>query len=168
MSRQLLDTSKTVDLITMLLPIQGRHLLLPNVSVAEIIHVAEPVAPEGAPEWLLGMVTWRGYAIPCISFELCNGTSFVSNGSGDHAAVLNGSVDTATVPFYAIATRSTPRMMRITSGEIVNEDGAAPGPAASMDVSVCGEPATIPDLQYIEGELARLMEKLGCKIGSVG
>lgn len=169
MSRQLIDASNAVDLITMLLPVKGKSLLLPNVSVAEIIHVADIKPVDDVPTWFKGIVSWRGYAIPVISFEAINDDPFVASAADLHAAVINGSVDSNRLPFYAVVTQTTPRMMRITPAEIVeNTSGGRGGPAELMAVSACGEQAAIPNLDFIEGELIRIVKEAGCDIAKVG
>jgi chemosensory pili system protein ChpC len=167
MSRQLLDISETVDLITMLLPVNGKSLLLPNVSVAEIIQVLEMDELEDVPTWFKGMVGWRGYAIPLLSFEAINDEPFAAD-SNKHAAVLNGAVDGAVLPFYAIATQSTPRMMRISSREVVENSEASAGPAELAAVNVCGETASIPNLDLIETEVIAVLKQLGFGIANAG
>lgn len=173
MSRQLIDADKAVDLITMVLPVQSGSLLLPNVSVAEIIHVAGIEAIDGAPAWFRGLLSWRGYAIPLISYEMLNDESHGEAGSELHAAVVNGSADTATVPFYALLTQSTPRMMRITPREIVEAEAGKKRKGKKkavgvelMQVTACGEPAAIPDLRAIEAVLGKLVDKMGLKVAA--
>ena len=169
MSRQLLDASNTVELITMLLPVKGKSLLLPNVTVAEIIHVADVKPLDDVPTWFKGMISWRGYAIPVISYEAINDDPFVASAEDLHAAVINGSVDNMSVPFYAVVTQTTPRMMRITAQEVVkNTSGGRGGPAELMAVSACGEQAAIPNLDFIEGELIRIVKEAGCDIANAG
>ena len=168
MNRQLIDAANAVDLITMLLPVKGKSLLLPNVSVAEIIHISEISPLDDVPTWFKGIISWRGCGIPVISFEAINDDPFVGAVSHHHAAVINGSVDSATVPFYAIATQTTPRMMRITPQEIVSNSSGIQGPAELMAVSACGEQAVIPNLDFIECELLRVVEEVGCHIANAG
>lgn len=164
MKRQLIDASKAVDLITMILPIQDRTLLVPNVCVAEIIHVADVTEVKGTPKWFSGLINWRGYGIPLISFESINSRSGSVPVSLIHAAVINGTLDTSTVPFYAIISQGAPRMMRITPGEIVNSDTGKKGSAELMIAKTCGEQASIPDFQAIEGKLVRAVKKAGCQM----
>jgi chemosensory pili system protein ChpC len=168
MNRQLIDAANAVDLITMLLPVKGKSLLLPNVSVAEIIHIAGLSPLDDVPTWFKGILSWRGYGIPVISFEAINEDPFAGVAADHRAAVINGSMDSARLPFYAIATQTAPRMMRITPQEIVKNTSSSKGPAELMVVSACGEQAAIPNLDFIESELLRVVLEAGCEIASAG
>ncbi len=164
MSRQLIDISKTVDLITMLLPVGGKNLLLPNVTVAEIIQLGDLVETADMPNWFKGSCSWRGTRIPIIAFGAINQDALLSGESGFHAAVINGSFDATNLPFYAIVTESTPRMMRISNKEIVESADLSAGPAELMSVDACGEAATIPNLDYIEEQLLGIVSQLDQKM----
>lgn len=164
MSRQLIDINKTVELITMLLPVGGKNLLLPNVTVAEIIQLGDLVEPADMPNWFKGSCSWRGTRIPIIAFGAINQDELLDGDHGFHAAVINGSFDATNLPFYAIVTESTPRMMRISNKEIVENSDIAAGPAELMTVDACGEAATIPNLDYIEELLVGIVSQLDQKM----
>jgi len=50
-------------------------MLLPNAAVAEIIGYQDPAAVESGPNWLLGLMSWRGISLPLISLEAIRGGS---------------------------------------------------------------------------------------------
>ena len=157
MRHPLIDPSGATELAAMLLSVKGRNLLLPVVSVAEVVCLSPLRELENVPSWLRGVTSWRGLEIPVISFEAINDDPFVTPSDELRAAVLNGS---DRVPFYGILTRGTPRMLRVSADEIVVNKGAAPGPAESMAVSASGEEAAIPNLEWLERQLERVMEQL--------
>ena len=66
------DTTKE-SLACLLIPIQGGRMVLPNVTVAELIPFQSPEPAPNAQEWLLGTLEWRGTMIPVISFEEFSG-----------------------------------------------------------------------------------------------
>ncbi len=107
------------DLATLMIPVSNNdYLLLPGVTVAEVIHYEDPQPVKGkSPDWFLGMLEWRTKQIPLVTYESLNGKSF-ERGANIHIAVLNGSEDPDTMPFYAIVTQATPRLLRL-----VKEDG---------------------------------------------
>lgn len=157
MSTQLLDANTTADLVTMLLPVAGKNLLVPNVSVAEIVHVSEPAAIEDVPTWFAGTITWRNVAIPLISFEAINEEPFQQATPDKRIAILNASQDGSRLPFFGVVTQGTPRMMRIGPEEISEQGDAPGGPAESMVVNVSGEEAVIPNMAFIENQLLRVL-----------
>lgn len=160
MSGQLLDINSTTDMVAMLLPVAGKSLLLPNVSVAEIVHVSEPARIEDVPTWFAGTIVWRNIDIPLISFEAINDEPFEQATPDKRVAILNGSQDGSKLPFFAVVTQGTPRMMRITPQEIANQGDVPSGPAETMVVAISGEEAIIPNLAYIENQLIRIMAEL--------
>ncbi len=129
MNAPLQSSSAVNELATLLIPISGRQLVLPNVTVAEIIPYMEPQADSDKPDWFLGMFTWRNTGVPLISFEKINGETTVENATNPRIAVLNGLVDGRKLPFCGIVTTGAPRLMRIMSDEISTVEDADYGPA---------------------------------------
>jgi len=153
MALQLATSNEVQDVPTLLIPVAGKTLLLPNVSLAEILEFSEPVPQPDVPTWYLGNIPWRTLQIPLISFEAVNEQVFSNRASNAKIAILNGLVDNPRLPFWGIVTQGTPRQMRISSQEIVKDDSENRGPAEFMSVVVNGEAARIPDLDYIEKQL---------------
>lgn len=130
------------------LPICTGKLLLPNVSVAEVVEYQTPEKEEG-PEFYLGKVRWRGLQVPLISFELANDQAF-SMSDTSRIAVINTVGETANhLPFFAIVTQGIPRLVKITE-ESIEEAAEKPGPVEASRVRVDGEEASIPDIPHIE------------------
>jgi len=153
MALQLATSNEVQDVATLLIPVTGKTLLLPNVSLAEILEFSEPVPQPDVPTWYLGNIGWRTLQIPLISFESVNEQVFSNRASNAKIAILNGLVDNPRLPFWGIVTQGTPRQMRISPQEIVKDDSDNLGPAEFMSVVVNGEAARIPDLDYIEKQL---------------
>ena len=57
------------QIASLLIPMIGKPLLVPNVAVAEIVGWEQPEKAEGSPDWLLGEVEWRGVTLPVVSLE---------------------------------------------------------------------------------------------------
>lgn len=168
MNRQLIEGSAVADLVTLQLPVRGRSLLVPNVSVAEIMRIPELETRENLPGWFLGMTPWRGLSIPLISFEAINDDPFAISSVDRRAAVLNGLLDRERLPFYGVLTQGAPRMQRLAPTEIVAVEGASRGPAESMVVNASGEEVAIPDLAWLEKQLVAVMSSLESSVELVG
>ncbi|MFT7128342.1 MAG: chemosensory pili system protein ChpC [Gammaproteobacteria bacterium] len=153
MSRDL----KANVLATLLIPLHGKQLVLPNVAVAEIIPFIEPEIIEGCPSWFLGHIKWRDVSVPLISFELINGDSVGSNTRSRRIAVLNGLLDGDDMPFCGIVIDGVPRLMRIIPSEIAPDDISTLGPSELSRVLVSGEKATIPDIDYFQNKLHKFL-----------
>ena len=132
------------------LPILGRKLLLPNVSVAEVVEFQAPEpASDDVPDYYLGKVRWRGLMLPLLSFELANGESY-EQASTARIAVIN-SIDESNeqLPFFAFVTQGIPRLVKITE-EAIDAIKSDLGDAEAARGRVDGEEASIPNLNYLE------------------
>lgn len=143
------------DIPGLLIPMQGRPWLLPNIVVAEIIPLRQPERPGHGPEWLLGWINWRDEEIPLLSFEKLNDSGQVSIGQDARIAVIN--TVTGKIKFYGIIIQGIPRQSRVGNDDIV-EEPVQSGPAEAMYVQMGGDLAVIPDLDAIERAIAGLMQ----------
>lgn len=149
-----LPQQPTVNQIsTLLIPVSGKLLVLPNVSVAEIIPYREPERDEDVPNWYLGELEWRAVRVPVVSFEAINDEPFATPGRQRRIAILNAVDASADLPFFAFVTEGLPRLMRVMADEIGRDDNGPTGPAEICRVLVAGERAAIPDVAYIQQQL---------------
>lgn len=153
-----LSTTVNDELATLLIPMNDKQLVLPNVSVAEIIPFKEPeTQQEDRPNWFLGHIEWRGLAVPVVSFEAINEEAFVSQSHNRRIAIVNAIVDDARLPFCGIVSESVPRLMRIQPNEIMSENDSV-GPAELAQVIMNGEQAVIPNLDFIQQQVIALLD----------
>ena len=68
------------SLPSLLIPMNGRPWLIPNIVVAEVIPLRQPDRPGHGPEWLLGWINWREQDLPLISYEKLNESGQVAIG----------------------------------------------------------------------------------------
>ncbi|TGN38913.1 chemotaxis protein CheW [Marinobacter confluentis] len=143
------DSTDTLSCV--MIPMNGRQLLLPNVSIAEVVDFAGTEAPAGGPEWLAGKLEWRGLDLPIISYDAANGGAAIATaGSRGRIVVLNTIGDHHDrVPFMALVTQGIPSQTRLTEDQVKRLDGDT-GSADLMQVDVDGETAYIPDLGFLE------------------
>ena len=129
----------------------GRQLLLPNVTIAEVVDYASSDAGANTPEWLVGHLNWRGLELPVISYDAANGAALTIPGDNrGRIVVLNTIGDRhQQVPFMALVTQGIPSQARLTDEQIRTLDGET-GPADLMQVEVEGDTAWIPNLEYLE------------------
>ena len=149
MSQELQSTVSDDEVATLLIPILQHQLVLPNVTVAEIIPSIDTTPIDDSPAWLLGHFSWRNTDVPLVSFETFNGQT-EQPPVGARIAVLNGLVDSTRLPFCGIVATTVPRQMRVRPNEIANDEGQTPGPAEVTRVLVSGEKAIIPDIDAIQ------------------
>jgi len=149
------QTPKEVtDISSMLLPIEGRILLLPGVAVAEIVSFVSPEPDDmEAPVWFLGSVYWRNQRVPLVSFEaMVEGRNpFVS--SHCRIAILNNTGLHHQLSFFALLLQATPKLLRLTSEALVANNEKIIEEGEILHVKVDGEEAIIPDISFMERKI---------------
>jgi chemosensory pili system protein ChpC len=141
---------KAQEVASLLIPIQGRLLLAPNVTVAEIVPVSQVIPVENAPIWYLGNCSWREQTIPLLSFEVMNGEEKPGVAQRSRFAVINTTGVNESLPFIAILTQGLPRLARVTEEEITEREDADNKAFELMHVSWAGEEAVIPNVEAME------------------
>lgn len=149
-AQQYLESDSHQEVASLLVPMMDKLLLLPNVTVAEIVPVSQISPSTHGPEWLLGDIEWRELSLPLISYELINGKGKPSFSSRCRIAVLNTTGVNNELGFIAILTQGLPRLARVTPDEIAENKDAETDPYDALAVSWSGEAAIIPDLERIE------------------
>ncbi|MFZ5698813.1 MAG: chemotaxis protein CheW [Pseudomonadota bacterium] len=135
---------------SLMVPQQGRPLLVPNIAVAEIVPFSAPLPEVGKPQWFLGHIMWRGEKVPVISVVQLRGEE-EDIPSEARIAVFNGLG--GALRFYGVITHGIPRLVRVREQDIESTDGMY----TSVDdafVAVGGELAVIPNLIQIETMIA--------------
>ena len=157
MSGQLQSSAAINELATLLIPVCGRQLILPNVSVAEVIPFVAPVAEADMPNWYLGKFRWRNTNVPLVSFEAINDEPFSGSAADRRIAVLNGLEGDDRLPFCGLLVDGMPRLMRVAADEIAVDTENEAGPAELSRVVVSGERAVIPHVDFIQSEVLKLI-----------
>ncbi|MFT6690914.1 MAG: chemosensory pili system protein ChpC [Colwellia sp.] len=155
MSAELVTQNGILKVASLLIPLNDKQLLLPNVTVAEIIPYRAPtVISDHSSNGLLGQLEWRNINIPVLSYEAFSGSE-VPSIEGARLAVINGTGKNANLPFYAILIQGIPKLTHVKEDDIVKVEAMHSGPYDQMAVSLFDEQAMIPDLEMIEDELLR-------------
>ena len=149
------DNSQTLS--SVMIPVGGRQLLLPNVSIAEVVDYASNDPSAGAPDWLAGRLDWRGLDLPVISYDAANGGTLTIPGENRGRIVVLNTISSnrKKLRFMALITQGIPSQVRITEEQIKQLEGEN-GPADLMRVDVDGEAAWIPNLDYLESLASEL------------
>lgn len=133
----------------LLLPITGKKLLLPNVTVAEVVNDSEIIAaPSGSPEWRLGSINWRGQMVPVVAFEGMNGQG--QPRESQQVAILNGISAQRDLPFYGLVIQGMPQLAKVKIAQLEDLESAATGELEFLQVRYAGDLAVIPDLDALE------------------
>lgn len=141
---------KVQEVASLLIPLHERLLLVPNVTVAEIVPVTQVTAIQDAPEWYLGNCVWREQTTPLLSLEALNGDARPSFNNRSRFAVFNTTGLHESLPFIALLTQGIPRLARVNEEEISEREDMDNKPFELMHVSWAGEEAIIPDVAALE------------------
>lgn len=143
------DNTDTLSCV--MIPMNERQLLLPNVSIAEVVDFANTENSADGPEWLAGTLEWRGLYLPVISYDAANGGEITASGGNRGRIVILNTIGDHhdQVPFMALVTQGIPSQSRLTEDQVKQIEGDT-GSADLMRVDVDGETAFIPDLSFLE------------------
>lgn len=139
-----------------ILSLHGERVILPNTAIAEIIpYVSADALSDAlganAPEWLLGMISWRGISVPLISIETIFGSRYEQQGKRSSIAIINAVEATAGVNYFAIVTQGIPRLLQVSATTLspIDETGDD-NKAIACHVVFDGDVAIIPDMDEVE------------------
>lgn len=125
----------------LLLPLAERQLVVPDVTVAELIGYRTGVPVGASAPWDLGDVAWRGRQVPLVSFEGACGQP-LPRGERVRIAVMHGIGHR--LPYFALVIQGIPRTVRL-DGQLSYID--VPLAALELAAVVVGsEVVRVPDL----------------------
>ena len=147
----------STELACVLIPLGTTQLLLPNVSIAEIIPWRRLKAWDTSPDWCIGLLGWRGEAVPVLEFEALRNSVEARAERGRCLVIMNRARSSVGRPFYALVSASLPRLVHLTAGDM-DSHPIQLGDAEVASVTVGTEVAVVPNLSFIEERLASLPE----------
>ncbi len=137
------------EIRSVMVPLTGTHILIPNATVAEVVGYSEPEPVAGAPEWLLGTFLWRGWQVPVISYAALTEQAEAESTSGARLCITKSMINNERMPYIAILAQGFPRLTTIT------EDNLTEVPSESKPIAVAGRvivestEALVPDLDRL-------------------
>ncbi len=148
MSQAVATTPNASSTLTgLVVPLNDRSLLLPNVALAELMPYRAPLAIPGMPAWMLGQVAWRDLRLPLLSFEAASDGQ-AQIGSTARVAVINALGGRPHVKFLALLVQGIPRSVKLESNLARANVPLAP---LELDaVSIADSVLKIPDLMALE------------------
>lgn len=139
---------------SVLLPLHGGFLLLPNAAVSEVIGYRDPEPLDeqlAAPDWLMGQLQWRELQVPLVSFEQAIGQERGDAEYRARIAICNTLTGNTKLPFVAIQLKSAPHLVRVTEENVsLNAPTQSGQEAILSQVLVNGQEAWIPNVDYLE------------------
>lgn len=136
------------------------QLLLPNSVITEVLSFSDPDAIEGAPEWLLGLIRWRGWQVPLLDFARIAGVqsrSTQAQSGRRRVIVVKALGGNPRMPYMALLADGFPRLVTVKSATLdAPADEGDSGACIRAIATLNDEEAIIPDLDQIEAKLTAL------------
>ncbi|MDX1570936.1 MAG: chemotaxis protein CheW [Xanthomonadales bacterium] len=152
------QTTLAPEIRGVLIPLTDASVLLPNACVSEVITYGDPMPAEDAPEWVLGLVTWRGWRMPLFSYAKMVGRAEEEETSGAKVAILKAFGGIHKMPYMALLAQGFPRLTAIRSENLLFDGDQEDLPEGVLyKVQINDEDALIPDLNGIERHLLQLI-----------
>ncbi|MGA9851531.1 MAG: chemotaxis protein CheW [Gammaproteobacteria bacterium] len=147
------------EIYSLLIPFAGGKLILPRLSVAEVMGYTRPRPVRGTPAWLMGLINWQGQEIPLVSFEGLCGRKIPERANRTRVAIMftiNGQMDP---PVFALMTQGYPYLVRVNATvlSVDAEDAFSEDAPVLNRVRMANERPVIPDLEAIEEKLLEVM-----------
>lgn len=133
---------------SLMIPLATDVLLVPTVTVAEIVSPSAPESIADSPDWLLGYFHWREQKVPLLSMELLSGAATAAE-TASRIVVFNNTGVSSDLPFIAIVANGIPKLVQVQAEDLSLSDHS-PGPFENLRVILNGEPVVIPEISSLE------------------
>jgi chemosensory pili system protein ChpC len=144
------------------LPLHGMTLMLPNTVVAEVVDYREPEKAGQMPEWMLGMLPWRGRSVPLVAFEKLLGQEQAMRSEETRFIVCNTLGGNGRIPFIAMQVEGIPHLVQVDNSMLeMDNDIEQAEPAVQAYLRLQGESVIVPNIDVIE----KMLEHLGITTG---
>ncbi len=158
----------TIAIPCLMLPLHQKNILLPSMAVAEIIDYEKPKQIADVPQWLLGLLTWRGVPIPLAHLEKMDSPLAWNTSRQDievppqkkyYIAVINRSKKIVSdhqdkqanpYPFFAILVEGVPKLYHVYESAMKIVTQFPPEDKRFlMEVKIQNDCALIPHLESL-------------------
>ena len=148
------------QLYAVLVSVQNDTLLLPNLGVAEVVSREGLRAPApNSPGWFAGVMNWQGVELPVARFERMNGATVDAPGRRSRIVVMNTVSGRLSAGRFGLLCEGYPHLVTLNRAAIRVAD-QRPGDNIKLILTralVASQETVIPNLEYIETELARVL-----------
>ncbi len=152
LSAATLVTATTGIVECLLLPLQGRQLLVPATTVAASLRDVALQRPEHAASWYMGEAIWQEQPLPVLAYEALNEGSAPRD--RHHIAIIQ-TLSAEAQGYYGLILQAEARSAKVKLNELEDllEVQSELGPMDAMAVRWQGELAWIPNFDAIERRL---------------
>ncbi len=108
-------TTTTQNIASLMIPMWGEPILIPNTAVAEVIGFVMPEGGDGGD--FIGTIKWRGLNIPVLNLEP-DAPPVDAIGRAARIAVFNSTSGNQDQPFVAVLVNGIPRLNNIREDDL--------------------------------------------------
>lgn len=137
------------EIRSVMIPITGAELLVPNASVAEVVAYDEPAPVDQGPGWMLGNVLWHGWQVPVVSFGVLCEKQEREPVDQAKLCITKSLVHNDRLPYIALLAQGFPRLVTITESALTEVPDSSRHIAIAGEVLVGDRQAVVPDLDRI-------------------
>jgi len=144
--------TKNEEIMTLLLPCQTRHYILPTVLVAEIIYIDTLMVTRNMPRWIIGKTRWRQIDVWVISLDLTPLDGAQPEFDNSRIVICHALNPENKEQYFGVCISKLPKLLRIQRTDIQWQEGK-PASDFGRAVSVAGIPAILPNIAEISKKL---------------
>ena len=143
------------EIYSLIVPMRGKTILIPNKALAEIAPFidSEP-PPEDHKPWHIGYLNWRGSRLPVISYENVYDEEYPPlDRRLKMVAIINTQLGLKDTPYFGIGVQGIPRLGLVTKDSIEHRSADSIDDlddSITADVIYNGREMLIPDVKFIE------------------
>ncbi len=134
----------------LLLPVGDRFLLVPSALVAEISVLTTLTHLPLAPNWVLGVMSWRSRPVPVCDLARFWGAP-VTPGEKSRVVVFYPLPGRQPSEFFALITSAEPQPRTIDTPAVLLTDDDAVHPYLAVSLDLDSKRVGIPDLEALKG-----------------
>lgn len=144
------------------LPLHGMRLIIPNTVIAEVLDYRAPEQAANLPEWMLGILSWRGRGVPVIAFEKLLGKEQGMRTEETRLVVCNTINGNTRIPFIALQVEGIPHLIQVDNNMLAHDNDIEHNePAVLAYLRLQGESVILPNIDVME----KMLEHLGITSG---
>lgn len=155
-----LSSSERVD--SWVLSMVRYPIVLPQVSIVEVIPWVQPIITAKNLTWYLGAFPWRNLSVPLLSFDVMNGGNHSGVSAVSQIAIIktigfDNPEAALKFPYMAWIVQGKPRKVTIIEDEMANNSEVELGEFEGFAINLDKDVVVIPNLRAVESTLFKLL-----------
>ena len=143
------------EIRTILAPLTDGYVMLPNISVGEILTFTQPEPFKQGPPWLLGEIAWRGWQVPVINYErLLEPGSVTKLTAKTRILIIKTLGESTQVNYIGLVIQGLPRLKKVNQETLIEDKVDDLPDTVFSNVRIEDLQAMIPEI----GDLTRTVE----------